>query len=159
MTDVLKSLGIEPDGIIGHSVGETTASYADGCLTHEQTILAAYYRGRASLEAKVIPGRMAAIGLETTLTFRFLLTFSSFPGLGYQEMKDRIPDGIEIACHNGPDSCTLSGPVDLVNDYVKELQSAGVFARAVNVTIPYHSKYIQKMGPLMHDYLKHVSIN
>lgn len=72
-------------------------------------------------------------------------------------MKGKTPEGIEIACHNGPGSCTLSGPVDQVTDYVAKLQADGVFARVVNVNIPYHSKYIQKMGPIMHDYLKHVS--
>lgn len=73
-------------------------------------------------------------------------------------MKDRVPEGIEIACHNGPDSCTLSGPSEQVEEFVKKLSAEGVFARAVNVAnIPYHSKYIKGMGPRMEEYLKHVS--
>jgi len=59
---VLKSLDITPDGIIGHSVGELGCAYADGCFTAEEMILAAYARGRASLETDFIPGMMAAIG-------------------------------------------------------------------------------------------------
>jgi len=59
---VLKALDITPDGIIGHSVGELGCAYADGCFTAEEMILAAYARGRASLETNVIPGMMAAIG-------------------------------------------------------------------------------------------------
>lgn len=59
---MLKELGIEPDGIIGHSVGELGCAYADGCFTAEQTILAAYSRGKASVDVPLIKGMMAAVG-------------------------------------------------------------------------------------------------
>jgi len=69
----LKALDIIPDGIIGHSVGELGCAYADGCFTAEEMILAAYSRGRASIETEMIPGMMAAIGnfynLPTTEIF------------------------------------------------------------------------------------------
>lgn len=48
---------------LGHSVGELACAYADGCLTAEEMIMAAYCRGRVSLETKFIRGAMAAIGL------------------------------------------------------------------------------------------------
>ena len=63
--DILKAVGIEPDGIVGHSVGELGCAYADGCFTAEQMVLAAYYRGRASLETDLIKGLMAAVGKFT----------------------------------------------------------------------------------------------
>jgi hypothetical protein len=62
LVDVLKAVGIEPDGIVGHSVGEMGCAYADGCFTAEQTVLAAYYVVRASLETQLIDGLMAAVG-------------------------------------------------------------------------------------------------
>lgn len=62
LTDLLNAVGIVPDGIIGHSVGEMGCAYADGCMTAEQMILAAYSRGKASLEATLVKGMMAAIG-------------------------------------------------------------------------------------------------
>lgn len=60
--DVLRAVGIEADGIVGHSVGELGCSYMDGCFTAEQMVLSAYFRGRASLETKLIKGLMAAVG-------------------------------------------------------------------------------------------------
>lgn len=54
LTDVLTSLGVKPDGMIGHSVGELGCSYADGCFTAEQTVLAAYWRGRSILDTDLI---------------------------------------------------------------------------------------------------------
>jgi fatty acid synthase len=56
------ALGLKVDGMIGHSAGETCCAYADGCFTLEETILAAYYRGKASLEIQAVKGIMAAVG-------------------------------------------------------------------------------------------------
>ncbi|MEE6525794.1 hypothetical protein FKM82_026046, partial [Ascaphus truei] len=60
--DMLKSMKLEPDGIVGHSVGELACGYADNSLSHEEAILAAYWRGRCIKEAKLPPGGMAAVG-------------------------------------------------------------------------------------------------
>lgn len=46
-------------------------AYADSCLTHEQMIMCAYSRGKASLEANLITGMMAAVGEFTSLQFFF----------------------------------------------------------------------------------------
>lgn len=58
----MNALEVVPDGIVGHSVGELGCAYADGCLTAEEMILAAYARGLASIETDLIPGMMAAVG-------------------------------------------------------------------------------------------------
>ncbi|XP_039292597.1 fatty acid synthase-like [Nilaparvata lugens] len=61
LVDVLTSVGIHADGIIGHSVGELGCAYADGAFTAEQTVLAAYWRGRSILHSKLTPGSMAML--------------------------------------------------------------------------------------------------
>jgi fatty acid synthase len=129
LTDVLNSLGIVPDYIIGHSVGEMGCSYGDGCWTAEETIMAAYTRGIASLESKSIVGAMAAIGLN------------------YRDVEKSLPPAIDIACHNGIDSTTISGPIDVIRDFVKQLKDKNIFAREVESSgIALHSRYITKMG-------------
>lgn len=90
--------------MIGHSAGELGCAYSDGTITAEQTILSAYSRGLAIAESKVIFGSMAAVGL------------------GYQQLKVLCPSDIEIACHNGPDSSTISGPAESVKIFVGKLQ-------------------------------------
>lgn len=130
LTDILKAIGLKPDYIVGHSVGELGCAYADECFTAEEMILSAYSRGMSSIESKVVKGSMAAIGL------------------GYKAMKTMIPDGIEIACHNSAESCTISGPAGRIAEYVKELTAKKIFAREVNCSsIPYHSSYIAELGP------------
>jgi len=70
LVDILRAVGIEPDGIVGHLVGELGCAYVDGCFTAEQMVLAAYYLGRACLETELIKGLMAAVGKFTDLINR-----------------------------------------------------------------------------------------
>ncbi|KAJ0172970.1 hypothetical protein K1T71_011146 [Dendrolimus kikuchii] len=139
LTDILKELGIIPDNIIGHSVGELGCAYADGCLTAEEMILSAYSRGLVSLQTPFIRGSMAAVGM------------------GYEQIINICPDAIEVACHNGPESCTISGPADAMREFVAHLTAKGVFAKEVPCSnIAYHSRYIAEAGPGLLKYLKEV---
>jgi fatty acid synthase len=74
--DVLTGVGVSPDGILGHSVGELGCAYVDGTFTPEQTVLAAYWRGRSIVESNLPQGAMAAIGLS------------------WEETKARLPPGV-----------------------------------------------------------------
>lgn len=103
MVDVLKAVGLEPDFIIGHSVGELGCAYADGCFTAEQMVMAALSRGLASTEAILERGSMAAVGL------------------GYDAVKPLCPPDVDIACHNGPESSTISGPAESLKAFVASL--------------------------------------
>lgn len=67
--DLLTKLGLQPDGIVGHSVGELACGYADGSLTHSEAILAAYWRGRCIKEANLPPGGMAAVGKRESILY------------------------------------------------------------------------------------------
>ncbi|XP_045537637.1 fatty acid synthase-like [Papilio machaon] len=142
LTDILRALEIVPDYIIGHSTGEVGCAYADGCLTLEETILSAYCRGLASKQTEVIRGAMAAVGM------------------GYDDLKRICPADIEIACHNSAGSSTISGPVDILKDFVALLTSRGIFAKEVPCgNIAYHSKYVAAVGPPLFEALKEVLKN
>jgi fatty acid synthase len=78
-------------------------------------------------------------------------------GLGAEEARKLCPPDIEVACHNGPNFCTLSGPAESTRKFVKSLQEQGVFAKEVNSgNIASHSKYISSAGPLLLKYLREV---
>ena len=62
LVDVLRVHGVEPAGMLGHSVGELGCAYADNTLTLGQTMMAAYYRGLVLKQAKLPPGAMASVG-------------------------------------------------------------------------------------------------
>lgn len=66
-----------------------------------------------------------------------------------------IPDTVDVACNNGPDSCTISGPPQDVEKVVNELISKKIFCKLVNVAnIAYHSRYIQPAGPIFLNHIK-----
>ncbi|XP_070503056.1 fatty acid synthase-like [Chironomus tepperi] len=137
LTNVLKAVGLEPDYIIGHSFGELGCAYADNCLTEEEMILSSYSRGKTSIEINTIHGSMAAVGI------------------GYKELKSMLDDGIEIACHNSSDSCTISGPVDIVAQFIDKLKKKNIFAKEVQCSnIAYHSSYIAEFGSQLLESLK-----
>ncbi|XP_059054117.1 fatty acid synthase-like [Achroia grisella] len=132
LTDILKAIGLVPDNIIGHSVGELGCAYADECFTAEEMILMAYYRGLVSIETSFIQGSMAAVGI------------------GYRQISKFCPPEIEVACRNSPNSCTISGPSKVVEEFVATLTSRGIFAKEVRCSnIPYHSRYIATAGPTL----------
>ena len=69
-----------------------------------------------------------------------------------------LPPEIDVACHNSASSSTISGPADLVKQFVSDLQKRKIFARAVNVAnIAYHSRYIQPAAPFLLESLQKVS--
>lgn len=130
LVNLLRSLNVQMDYCIGHSVGELGCAYADGTISVEQAILAAFARGLVSFETKVIDGSMAAIGL------------------GYNKVRHLLPPSIEMACHNNSESTTISGPKGDVTNFVNELKERKIFAKEVQCSnIPYHSRYIVDMGP------------
>ncbi|XP_046659342.1 fatty acid synthase isoform X2 [Homalodisca vitripennis] len=139
LVDVLTSVGIVPDGIVGHSVGELGCAYADGTLTAQQTVLAAYSRGRAILDSKLPPGSMAAVGLS------------------WEEVKAKAPPEIQPACHNSEDSVTVSGPPEALTKFVKSLQADNIFAKEVASSgVAFHSKYIEAAAPKLRKCLEEI---
>ncbi|XP_055874982.1 fatty acid synthase-like [Biomphalaria glabrata] len=130
LVDLLFSMDIRPDGIVGHSVGELGCAYADGSLTAEETVLAAYWRGRCISEANLPAGKMAAVGLS------------------WEECKKMCPPGVVPACHNSVDTVTISGPFDVTTKFIEDLKAKGIFARDVNSSnVAYHSYYMNEIAP------------
>lgn len=137
--DLLSKMGLKPDGIVGHSVGELACGYADGSLSQEEAVLAAYWRGRCIKEAELPPGGMAAVGLT------------------WEECKAQCPQGVVPACHNAEDTVTISGPQDAVKQFVQELKEKGVFAKEVrSAGVAFHSYFMASIAPALLAALKKV---
>lgn len=130
LVDVLRELGIEPDGVVGHSVGELGCAYADRCFDQKQMLLSAYWRGKCVEEAQLPRGLMAAVGLS------------------WEEATRLCPEGVVPACHNSEDSVTISGAYEPTKKLVEQLQADNIFAREVkSANISFHSYYMNPIGP------------
>ncbi|KAM4844089.1 fatty acid synthase [Thomomys bottae] len=142
LVDLLTAVGLKPDGIIGHSLGEVACGYADGCLSQEEAVLSAYWRGQCIKEAKLPSGSMAAVGLS------------------WEECKQRCPPGVVPACHNSEDTVTISGPQASVSEFVEQLKQEGVFAKEVRTGgIAFHSPYMESIAPSLLQALRKVIRN
>lgn len=142
LVDLLTSIRIYPDRIIGHSIGELTCGYVGGALTLEQTILLAYYRSKVMIDSKLESGAMAAVGLS------------------WQEAEKICPPDISLACHNSLDMVTISGPSNSVLIFTEELQKRGIFAKMVNSSgIAFHSNSMKPIESKLHASFKEIIRN
>ena len=133
--DTFSALKAHADGYIGHSNGEYLCAYADGCLSAEETLLMAHARGRAFIDGKMTEGAMASVGAAA------------------EDIKPRLPDGVELACDNAPNNVTISGRESSVKSFVEQLKKEGKFAAIVNSCgIAAHGSFIVKSAELFLQY-------
>ena len=136
LVDLLRSWGITPTAVAGHSSGEIGAAYAAGILTFEACIAIAFHRGRLIPVLKerwpALRGSMMAVGgskedIEPLIS----------------QVNDSQSDGhIKIACYNSPSSLTISGDeagIDELKDLVEMKQ---LFNRKLFVDTAYHSHHM-----------------
>ncbi|KAH7083527.1 putative polyketide synthase [Paraphoma chrysanthemicola] len=129
LVDMLKLLGVIPSVVIGHSSGEIAAAYAAGGLSARDAILIAHFRGVAASRQQRA-GAMAAVGMSWPETEKFL-----------------VP-GTTMACDNSPNSVTISGDADAVQQVVNKIKDAHpeVLARLLQVDKAYHSEQMEEVG-------------
>ncbi|XP_071653559.1 fatty acid synthase-like isoform X2 [Temnothorax longispinosus] len=136
LVDLLTSIGVVPDFIIGHSIGELICGYADGCLTAEETILSAYFIGLALYESKIINGSMAEINLDL------------------ETLKVMCPLDIDIACYNSASNFIVSGPTKSIKKFLTKLQANSIPIKEIFCGyIPFHSRYIKPAVAKSEEYL------
>jgi fatty acid synthase len=133
LVDLLNELDIRPDGVIGHSIGELVCAYADGCITAEETILIAYWRGKCLEDNNKTKGMMAAVGMS------------------WDEIQQRCPENVFAACHNAEDSVTISGEENSIQSFVNKLIEDNIFARKVDSSgVAFHCPLINSIAePLL----------
>ena len=127
----LRARGIEPDYVVGHSVGEFAALAAAGAVDIEAAIELVRERGMAMAEAaRQHPGSMAAIlGLEDEIV---------------EELCRRIP-GVWPANYNCPGQLVVSGAHESVDECCDEAEREGA-KRAVKLKVSgaFHSPLVAR---------------
>ncbi|KAL6257917.1 hypothetical protein P5V15_011516 [Pogonomyrmex californicus] len=127
LVDLLTSIGIIADYVIGHSAGELGCAYADKCLTMEQTILSAYFIGVACTDKEIIRSSMAIINFD------------------YDCLKNICPTDIEIICCNNQYNNVVSGPTKSLQEFMTKLRDNDIYVKEIYCNIPYHSYSISSV--------------
>lgn len=126
--DLLASVGVKPNILVGHSAGETAMLYASGAGSKAMALEVAIARSKAMKMTEPLGAGMAALGC------------------GYEEavkivahVADKSDGVLEIGCHNSPEATVISGSVQLVQRAIDLAQAEGFFARQVQTLTPSHS--------------------
>lgn len=147
LVDLLRSFGIEPVAVIGHSSGEIAAAYTIRAISHEAACKVAYYRG---LVAGTHRRMSYDAGMESESMMSVNLSESQIPTLKRQVLGIES-DSVHLACVNSPTNVTLSGTSYAIATLKKHLDDQGVFAHQVQTGVAYHSP---TMRSLSGDYLQ-----
>ncbi|KAF7179337.1 hypothetical protein CNMCM7691_008270 [Aspergillus felis] len=141
LVDMLQSAGIKLDAVVGHSSGEIAAVYAAGIIDAEAAIKIAYYRG---YYAKLATGARGQAG-------RMMATAMSFDEAEEFCARPQWHGRIVAAASNSPQSVTLSGDIDAIEEAMQIFVSEKKFARVLRTDTAYHSHHMQ---PCAEPYLR-----
>lgn len=146
LVDLLRSWGIRPAALTSHSSGEIAAAYAIGALTFEQALGVVYFRGELAHKyhqntRTSSDGGMLAVGLGADEAEKYIAA-------GAQQQHGR--GHAVVACINSPESVTLSGDIDALDEVAARLEQDGVFAKKLKVPLAYHSHH---MLPMAQEYI------
>lgn len=141
MFDLWVDLGVVPDVVMGHSVGEIAAMYASGAFSHEKAIRTAIARSNALGILDTVPGSMAALGLSRERAQAIIA--------GVLAAHNKTT-GLWVSASNSINAVAVSGETPLVEEVVRICDADGVFARQLRVGGPYHSPMVAPCeGPFL----------
>ncbi|KAF9261006.1 polyketide synthase [Marasmius fiardii PR-910] len=139
--DLLVHLGLKPDAIVGHSIGETAVLYASGAMSRDMVVKIAIARGGALCLVDNIGGAMVALsGCDAATVQDYIDTIIALS----DNPKAGVTDSLHIAARNSPTDFGVSGAEYLVDDLTKYIDTwiSGVLARKLRVGTAVHSPYV-----------------
>jgi len=135
-----KSWGVEPDGVVGHSIGEIAALHVAGVLDLPEAVRIVWQRASAMQRAPA-DGAMAAISLDEGAARRVIGSHG---------------DTISIGAVNSPNGVVLSGARPVLDEVLVALEAQGVSHRRLAVQYAFHSaqmaslaeEFVGALGPV-----------
>ncbi|MER5398235.1 SDR family NAD(P)-dependent oxidoreductase [Streptomyces sp. NPDC002599] len=132
------ALGVRPDAVIGHSLGEIAAAYSAGALTLDDAV--SVVTGRARAVAPLVgQGGMLALELPRTETEKLLALH---------------PGQLFVAAVNSPHSTAVSGDTEALAELRARLEARDVPVRRLSTPFASHTPL---MDPVRADLLDRLS--
>ncbi|HVR96985.1 MAG TPA: amino acid adenylation domain-containing protein [Thermoanaerobaculia bacterium] len=130
------SWGIQPQAMIGHSLGEYVAACLSGVLRLEDALALVALRGKLMQELPT--GGMLAVPLGET------------------EIAPLLGGGLSVAAVNGPRRTVVSGPWPAIEDLEKRLAVRGIEGKRLRTSHAFHSAMMDPMLPAFAERLRTV---
>ncbi|MGO1055502.1 type I polyketide synthase [Crossiella sp. CA198] len=121
--------GLQPDYLIGHSIGELTAACAAGVLSLPDAC--SLVATRARLMNTLPPGAM--LNIQATI---------------------ELPDHIDIAAYNSPAHTVASGSIEDIDHLAELLRAKGIKTRRLHVAHAFHSAHTE---PILSAFTEHAA--
>ncbi len=139
LADLWRSWGIEPDWVMGHSLGDFAAAYTAGVLSLEDGVRLVIERGRLMEQAR---GSMVAVMASEQEMLPFVAPFAD----------------VTIGVVNGPRSVVISGGDANVGRVVEQLQQAGFKTRKLDIPVAAHSPLLESVLGAFEDVVRQVKL-
>ncbi len=133
-----QSLGVTPDVIVGHSMGEYVAACLSGVFSLEDAVRLVV--GRAQLVSELPEGAMLAVLLSEA------------------ELTPLLNDQLSISLINGPNLCVVAGPVEAIADFERALSEKSIISRRVQNGHAFHSNMLDPILPALADKAKQAEL-
>ncbi|KAJ6492315.1 hypothetical protein C8R45DRAFT_825292 [Mycena sanguinolenta] len=131
--DLLISLGIKPDMLVGHSAGETALLYTSGAAPKAMAVELAIIRGRTFSKVESAGGTMAALSCTEPDAVKYI-----------DEYKAEFPNAlVELACLNALAAVALSGEEKAIEGVLAKAKEVGVFGVKIRTFVPIHSSMME----------------
>ncbi|OAR23505.1 hypothetical protein A8W25_28840 [Streptomyces sp. ERV7] len=129
----LLSLGLRPEAVVGHSLGEVAAAHVSGALSLEDA--ARVVSVRSALLAKAAGGgAMATVGLDRHTVARRC---------------EEIPGTVVVAAHSAPGQTVVTGESEATRALVSALEAEGVRCRQIRINAASHSPFVDSVLPAL----------
>ena len=139
MSRLWQSMGVFPDAIVGHSMGEYVAACLAGVLSLEDALR--LIATRARLVNELPQGAMLAVTLPEP------------------ELRSLLPGDLSISLINGPALCVVAGPVAAVAGFERTLTGRGILSRHVQNAHAFHSRMLDPIVKVLEEKVKTVRLN
>jgi phthiocerol/phenolphthiocerol synthesis type-I polyketide synthase D len=140
LTALWRSYGVEPDAVIGHSMGEVTAAVVAGALTPAEglDVIATRSRLMSRLSGQ---GAMALLELDAGAAERLIANHPE----------------VSVAVYASPNQSVIAGPPELVDELIAKIDARGLLARRVDVDVASHHATIDPILPELSTALEYLS--
>ena len=146
-----KAWGIQPDAVVGHSMGEVAAAHVAGVLSLPEAVEVIFYRSHFLHSARqqvAGQGAMAAVEMPLWKAQAALASAGSPPLTssnsreGTENSADDRTERLWIVANNSPTSVVLSGEAQALHEMVKSLREQGIFCRVFEKAGAAHTKML-----------------
>jgi len=131
LSEFWRSCGVEPQVVLGHSLGEYVAATVAGVMTPEEGIRLVAVRGRLTQDLGAAGGMVAIVAGEEQV--RTMLATS------------RFHDDLSVAAVNGRLSVVVSGGREAIQSFEQNLRETGLRHKRLRTTHGFHSAALDGM--------------